>query len=321
MAWGKDHAVGETTGLGLLVSAFTLATHPCPRHAQSRWEVDQPESGTRVGGASAPASSPTAAPSQRPGVPTAPLSATRPADSGCPDAASETPPRSCSPRVWLCQSLGHVHARVSAVPGTWPAHRLNMLPAAQRWPARPPQDQLKPRGGVQAPAAQPTAPALLQEEVIVFLSDAVSPPRGTHPQFPCSLLLHLTLRPRTLQSRGPSSPRPHHVLPRQTRHWTSTSPSQAASFLPIVDKALGRASRGTVSRGTRGAWAARLGLPGFRQGGSTSSECFAPEATPTSKLHICCTCVHMCAPGKTPLESQECRLHSGLDLTSGEAQT
>ena len=31
------------TGLGLLVSASTLATHPCPRHTQSRWKVDQPE--------------------------------------------------------------------------------------------------------------------------------------------------------------------------------------------------------------------------------------------------------------------------------------
>ena len=72
---GKDHAVGGTTGrgLGLLVSASAIATHPCPRHAQRCWEVDQPESAMRVGEASAPTRSLTAAPSQRPGVPRAPL--------------------------------------------------------------------------------------------------------------------------------------------------------------------------------------------------------------------------------------------------------
>lgn len=133
---GKDHTVGGTTGrgLGLLVSASALTTHPCPRHEQRRWEVDQPESATRVGGASAPTRSLTAMPSQRPGVPTAPL--TPPHSLSTPGAQTQCqrpPPYDgpCSGRAApgsggarACPCLG--------VPGTWPACHLNMLPAAQR---------------------------------------------------------------------------------------------------------------------------------------------------------------------------------------------
>lgn len=71
--------------------------------------------------------------------------------------------------------------------------------------------------------------------------------------------------------------------------------------------------------------AGALGVPGPRGWASLAS--VREEAPPLSVLllkplpPLSCTCVYMCAPGKMPLESQECRLHPGLDLTSGEAQT
>lgn len=100
----------------------------------------------------------------------------------------------------------------------------------------------------------------------------------------------------------------------KTRRWTSMSPSQAASFLQSADEALGRASQGSRRAGHSVCLNHTAWTPDFCQGGSTSSECLVPEATPTSNLYTC-------VPGRTPLQSQKCRLIYGLDLTLGKVQT
>ena len=301
MVQGKDHAVGETTGLGLLVSASTLATHPCPRHAQSRWEVDQPESGTRVGGASAPARSPTAAPSQRPGVPTAPLSATRPEALGAqtqrqrplpmthPEVVVQPPGLALpEPRARPCPCLGCAQ-HMAGPPPEHAACRTALACTASPGPAQAPWRC----SGPGSPAGRTCSPPGGGHRL--SLQRGLAAPRDPSSVSVLSRSCVSRCVPGPCRAEGP--PRPALTTCSHDRYAAGQArvPPRPPPFCRVWTRPWAEPPRGTVSQGTQGAWAARLGLPGFHQGGSTSSECFAPEATPTSKLHMCahvCTCVH-----------------------------